>query len=274
MFMPQCKNKFLYAKLCVVGKLQIHSAHIFARTWLVGMCSCLACSEYMTRRIVGSVSNIFLWHFSQFARRKQRKTQEYFPSTCQSTAWWALRRSCCRLSTIQCSMTARGVQSTSTIPSTNSLYLTSTTTWCRWASTGALFVHSTHPMDNCYSDKVVLILNVASIWGFTPAHYSQLQPLYHTYKDDGFEIAAFPCNCFKNQATSIPNTSVIYMSRYRNQAMRQRSNGSFARSTEVNGTSTRKYPPSTDRWHHRFSNSSKRNNRIRMGRGGGEISWL
>ena len=49
-----------------------------------------------------------------------------------------------------------------------------------------------------YKDKVVLIVNTASACGFTP-QYEGLQKLYDKYKDQGFEILAFPCNQFKEQ---------------------------------------------------------------------------
>ncbi len=49
-----------------------------------------------------------------------------------------------------------------------------------------------------YKGKVLLIVNIASNCGFTP-QYSSLQKLYEEYKDDGFEILAFPCNQFGKQ---------------------------------------------------------------------------
>ena len=49
-----------------------------------------------------------------------------------------------------------------------------------------------------YKDKVLLIVNVASECGFTP-QYEGLEKLYKRYKDQGFEILAFPCNQFGEQ---------------------------------------------------------------------------
>ncbi|MBD1381614.1 glutathione peroxidase [Metabacillus arenae] len=49
-----------------------------------------------------------------------------------------------------------------------------------------------------FKDKVLLIVNTASKCGFTP-QYKQLQELYETFKDQGFEILGFPCNQFMNQ---------------------------------------------------------------------------
>ncbi len=49
-----------------------------------------------------------------------------------------------------------------------------------------------------YNGKVLLIVNVASYCGFTK-QYSGLEEIYREYKDQGFEILAFPCNQFGNQ---------------------------------------------------------------------------
>lgn len=49
-----------------------------------------------------------------------------------------------------------------------------------------------------YEGKVLLIVNTASACGFTP-QYEGLQKLYDTYKDQGLEILAFPCNQFGQQ---------------------------------------------------------------------------
>ncbi len=48
--------------------------------------------------------------------------------------------------------------------------------------------------------KVLLIVNTATACGFTP-QYKDLQSLYETYQDQGFEVLDFPCNQFANQAT-------------------------------------------------------------------------
>lgn len=49
-----------------------------------------------------------------------------------------------------------------------------------------------------YRNKVLLIVNVASLCGFTP-QYIELQKLYQKYLDKGLIILAFPCNQFANQ---------------------------------------------------------------------------
>ena len=49
-----------------------------------------------------------------------------------------------------------------------------------------------------YKGKALLIVNTASKCGFTP-QYQELEELYQNYKDQGFEILAFPCNQFGGQ---------------------------------------------------------------------------
>jgi len=49
-----------------------------------------------------------------------------------------------------------------------------------------------------YKGKALLIVNVASECGYT-SQYEGLQNIYEKYKDQGFEILAFPCNDFGGQ---------------------------------------------------------------------------
>ncbi|KAG6497430.1 hypothetical protein ZIOFF_045330 [Zingiber officinale] len=50
-----------------------------------------------------------------------------------------------------------------------------------------------------YRGKVLLIVNVASKCGLTHSNYKELNVVYEKYKDQGFEILAFPCNQFMSQ---------------------------------------------------------------------------
>ena len=50
-----------------------------------------------------------------------------------------------------------------------------------------------------YQGKVLLIVNTATVCGFTP-HYEPLEAMYRDLKDQGFEILDFPSNQFANQA--------------------------------------------------------------------------
>lgn len=50
-----------------------------------------------------------------------------------------------------------------------------------------------------YEGKVLLIINSATLCGFTP-QYDALQDLYEKYADQGLVILDFPCNQFGNQA--------------------------------------------------------------------------
>jgi len=53
------------------------------------------------------------------------------------------------------------------------------------------------PLDQ-FKGKVLLIVNVASKCGFTK-QYEGLQALHDKYREQDFEILAFPCNQFKGQ---------------------------------------------------------------------------
>ncbi len=50
-----------------------------------------------------------------------------------------------------------------------------------------------------YRGKVLLIVNTATGFGFTP-HYEPLEAMYAELRERGFEILDFPCNQFAGQA--------------------------------------------------------------------------
>jgi glutathione peroxidase len=49
-----------------------------------------------------------------------------------------------------------------------------------------------------FKDKVLLIVNTASLCGFTK-QYDDLEKIYQDYKDQGLVVLGFPCNQFGNQ---------------------------------------------------------------------------
>jgi len=69
----------------------------------------------------------------------------------------------------------------------------------------SIYDHSVIALDgsevslNDYAGKVLLVVNTATGCGFTP-QYDELEQMYASYRDQGFEILDFPCNQFGNQA--------------------------------------------------------------------------
>jgi glutathione peroxidase len=68
-------------------------------------------------------------------------------------------------------------------------------------------------LSKCKGD-VLMIVNVASRWGFTETQYSGLESIYKKYKDQGFKVLAFPANNFGGQE---PGTNQEIESFCRNQ---------------------------------------------------------
>ena len=50
-----------------------------------------------------------------------------------------------------------------------------------------------------YKGKVILVVNTATVCGFTP-QYAPIEQLYKDYHDQGLEILDIPCNQFGGQA--------------------------------------------------------------------------
>ena len=66
-----------------------------------------------------------------------------------------------------------------------------------------------------YKGKVLLVVNTASHCGYTP-QYEGLQKLYEKYKDQGFEVLAFPANEFGQQEPGTnPEIKVFCTSKYK-----------------------------------------------------------
>ena len=62
-----------------------------------------------------------------------------------------------------------------------------------------------------YKGHVVLVVNTASLCGFTP-QYAGLEKLYLDYKDKGFVILGFPANDFGHQEPGTPEEIAAFCS--------------------------------------------------------------
>ncbi len=60
-----------------------------------------------------------------------------------------------------------------------------------------------------HKDKVLLIVNTASLCGFTP-QFEGLEKLYKDYTDKGLEILGFPCNQFGEQDPGSTDYSITF----------------------------------------------------------------
>ncbi len=76
--------------------------------------------------------------------------------------------------------------------------------WLMAAKTSSLYDFTMNDIDgkpvnlSQYKGKVLLVVNTASMCGNTP-QYSDLEKMYETYQEKGFEILAFPANNFGQQ---------------------------------------------------------------------------
>ena len=59
--------------------------------------------------------------------------------------------------------------------------------------------HGSEFLLNSLKGKVVIVVNTATGWRFTP-QYEGLENLYKKFHDKGFEILDFPCDQFGHQA--------------------------------------------------------------------------
>ncbi|MBI1222418.1 MAG: glutathione peroxidase [Bacteroidetes bacterium] len=76
----------------------------------------------------------------------------------------------------------------------------------------ALNVHDFIPEE--FKGKVLLIVNIASECGFTP-QLKGLENLYQTYKNDGFEILAYPSNDFNQEPLSQEGVKNFCLNQFR-----------------------------------------------------------
>nr|CCA19420.1 phospholipid hydroperoxide glutathione peroxidase pu [Albugo laibachii Nc14] len=74
--------------------------------------------------------------------------------------------------------------------------------------------HKEISMSN-YKGKVLLIVNVSSMCGLTPANYTDLVALDEKYRDQGLQVLAFPCNQFANQEPGTHEEIMEFVKQYK-----------------------------------------------------------
>ena len=83
-----------------------------------------------------------------------------------------------------------------------------------------------------YKGKVLLIVNTASQCGYTP-QYKGLEAIYEKYKDQGFEVLAFPANEFGHQE---PGTDAEIKTVLHHEVQRHASRSSRRSSSRARGS--------------------------------------
>lgn len=64
-----------------------------------------------------------------------------------------------------------------------------------------------------YNDKVIVIVNTASEWGFN-SQLGELEEIYQEYKDKGFVVLAFPSDQFNQEPLSNQEIKTVYPEKF------------------------------------------------------------
>lgn len=64
-----------------------------------------------------------------------------------------------------------------------------------------------------YKDKVMVIVNTASEWGFR-TQLGKLEELYEKYKDEGFVVLAFPSDQFNQEPLTNEEIKTAYLDKF------------------------------------------------------------
>lgn len=65
-----------------------------------------------------------------------------------------------------------------------------------------------------YSNKVLIVTNVASKWGLTKQNYTEFVELSKELREKGLEILAFPCNQFGSQEPGSPEEILKFVEKF------------------------------------------------------------
>jgi len=88
-----------------------------------------------------------------------------------------------------------------------------------------------------HKDKVLLLINVASLWSSTRTKYPQLNDLQEKYGQRGFQVLAFPCNQFGLQENSA-NEEIFNMLKYVRPGNGFEPNFPLSKKISINGEKT------------------------------------